>query len=638
MASGSTWRAQRTRPLGLALLAGTIFGGVGGGGGCSSPFDPSREGAEAELRRSIADSISRELREPAERAQTQETRRASRVQTLELKDTVLQELERKSGPGSYPPPGLPDLVPVGRVSETGVQFGSSLVGGEQQAVSVNLQRAVLTAVSNNLSVQFARLSPAIDEARLLAAQAAFDWLFFTNFTWNSIDAESVSTQQIPGLTPARTFDERQVMSTQVGLRKALTTGGSFTVQQSFDYSDNGVGGLVAVPDPAVSSDTIVQIDQPLLRGFGSDVALAQVRIAANSERDKIAQLKAQLLTTITDTETAYWDLVQAYGNLQISKRLLDRGIEVREVLRDRREFDTNPSQYSNAVAAVESRRGDVIRAENTVRSASDQLKNLLNDPELTIGSEILILPVDVPIDAPVRFSLLDSIQTGLANRPEVSRALLAIDDTSIRQRLADNARLPRLDLRAQIRLSGLAESADRALSQELEGELITYLVGLQFEQPVGNRAAEAGFRQRRLEKMQSVTVYRDVVQRIVLDVKNALRDVVTSYQLIEQNRAFRFAAAEDLRTTEVREKTLQALSPEFLDLKLRKQEALARAELQELGSLTAYNTSIARLAGAMGNALERNRIKFDVSETFDDNNPGLESATLPPTPVLPEPK
>ena len=606
--------------------------------GCASPLDPSALPAEAELRRSIADSVKRELREPATHPEPQETRRTNRTQTLELKDHVLKELEQTSGPMSYPPPGLPDLVPVGRVSETGVQFGSSLIGGEQQAVSVNMQRAVLTAVNNNLTVQFARLSPAVDEARLLAAQASFDWLFFTNFSWNVIDNESISTQQAIGVTPPRTFDERQVVSTQAGLRRSLTTGGVFTVQQSLDYSDNGTQGLVATPDPGYQSETIVQIDQPLLRGFGSDVALAQVRIAANSERDKVAQLKAQLITTVTDTEIAYWSLVQAYGTLQISKRLLDRGIEVREVLRDRREFDTNPSQYSNAVAAVESRRGDVIRAEKNVRASSDRLKNLVNDPELTIGSEVLILPVDRAIDAPVRFSLLDSIQTALANRPEVQRALLGIDDSSIRQRLADNARLPRLDLRAQVRFSALRDSTDSAFSKELEAELVSSIVGLQFEQPVGNRAAEAQYRQRRLEKMQSVTVYRDVVQRIVLDVKNALRDVSTGYQLIEQARAFRLAAAEDLRTTVVREKTLQALTPEFLDLKLRKQEAVSRAELQELSALTDYNSAMARLAGAMGNTLERNRIRFDVSATYDQNAIGLEPAHLPPSPPVDPPK
>ncbi len=606
--------------------------------GCASPLDQSGLPSEEELRRSIADTVKREVREPAARPEAQETRRSNRVPTLDLKDSVLKELEQASGPASYPPPGLPDLVPVGRVSATGVQFGSSLMGGEQQAVGVNIQRAVLTTVNNNLSVQFARLSPAVDGARMLVAQASFDWLFFTNFTWNTIDTESISTQQAIGIRPPRTFDERQVLNTQIGLRRTLTTGGVLTVQQSLDYSDNGTSGLVAVPDPAYQSETIVQLDQPLLRGFGSDVALAQVRIAANSERDKIAQLKAQLITTVTDTETSYWSLVQAYGALQISKRLLDRGIEVREVLRDRRDFDTNPSQYSNAVAAVESRRGDVIRAENAVRSASDRLKNLLNDPELTIGSEVLILPVDRPIDAPLVYSLLDSIQTALANRPEVQRALLGIDDSSIRQRLAENARLPRLDLRAQVKFSALQDSLDSAISKELEAQLVSSLVGLQFEQPVGNRAAEAGYRQRRLEKMQAVTVYRDVVQRIVLDVKNALRDIASGYQLIEQARAFRLAAAEDLRTTVVREKTLQALTPEFLDLKLRKQDIVARAELQELSALTNYNSAVARLAAAQGNTLERNRIRFDVAATYDENTLGLEPTRLSPSAPVDPPR
>lgn len=617
-------------PLALAALAGLALSVWG----CASPLDSKRAAADEELRRSIAQSSAREMHDASQQPGSQETTRTARVQTLELKPTIIKELEQMSGLDSYPPPGSPDLVPVGRVNETGVQMGSSLLGGKQQAVAVNLQRAILTAVNNNLSVQFARLTPAVDESRLVAAQAAFDWTFFTNFTWNAIDQQAIATSSAPGAVLSRLFDERQVVSTQVGLRQRLTTGGQFTVQQNLDYTDNTTNGTTALPDPAKATDLFVQLDQPLLRGFGSDVALAQVRLAENSERDKVAQLKAQLLTTITDTETAYWGLVQAYGNLQIAKRLLDRGIEVKEVLRDRREFDTNPSQYSNAVAAVESRRGDVIRLENTVRAASDRLKSLINDPELTVGSEVLVLPIDRAIDAPVRYSLIDSITTALANRPEVQRALLGIDDSSTRQRLADNARLPQLDLRAQVRFQALEDDTARAFSKEAEANLVSYLVGLQFEQPVGNRAAEAGYRQRRLEKLQAVTVYRDIVQRIVLDVKNALRDVVTGYQLIEQARAFRLAAAEDLRTTVVREKTLQALSPEFLDLKLRKQEALARAEQQELQALTDYNTAISRLASATGSSLERNRIKFDVGNALDQALPSLDQPTLPPQPTL----
>ncbi|MFT3684923.1 MAG: TolC family protein [Phycisphaerales bacterium] len=196
--------------------------------------------------------------------------------------------------------------------------------------------------------------------------------------------------------------------------------------------------------------------------------------------------------------------------------------------------------------------------------------------------------------------------------------MLAISDSAIRQQLADNARLPALDLRLQMRASEIGTSAsgtyDRLLS---DSNFVDYLVGLNFEQPIGNKAAEANYRGRFLETAQARTTYRDVVQRVLLDVKSGLRSVATTYQLIEQTRASRIAAAENLRTIEVEERTIQALTPEFLNLKLDRQQRLAAAEAAELASITEYNASIGRLYAAMGTALERNNIAFNVPRATD---------------------
>jgi outer membrane protein len=578
----------------VAGVAGVVgVAGVAGLGGCTSPLDARQGAGEQELRKSIISSARRELGEAERTRGGVETSRRPRIADLQLTPRVLDELEKTSGVNAYRDQPTP--------------LGESLLGLPQESVGVNLERVMATTVSNNLTVQFARLTPAIDEARLVVAQAAFDWSLFGSTQWNAIDEQRINSQAI---IPQPTFDERQVITASAGLRRRLTTGGTFTVQQSLEYQYNTTEGQNFFPNPANTADLTVQLDQPLLRNFGSDVALASVRLAENAERDQIQQLKTTLLDTLTQAETAYWNLVRAHGELKISQQLLDRGIKVRDVLKQRQEFDTNPSQYAASVAAVESRRGSVLQAENTLRSSSDQLKLLMNDEQLTIGSELLVLPVDVPTDAPVKFSLLDCITTALANRPEIQRAILAIDDASIRQVVADNARLPLLDLRAAIQFNALEDSPDEAISAQAEARLINYLVGLQFEQPLGNRGAEASARGRRLERMQTVIVYRDAVRRIIGELKSALRDVDTNYKLIEQRRAARVSAAEELRTLEVRERTLQALTPEFLDLKLRRQEALAGAEIQELTALTQYQVSLARLYSAMGTALERNRIDF----------------------------
>ncbi|HYD01760.1 MAG TPA: TolC family protein, partial [Phycisphaerales bacterium] len=417
--------------------------------------------------------------------------------------------------------------------------------------------------------------------------------------------------------PVFTRDEQR--SGTIGLRRRLETGGSFTIQNQISRLDNNSPGTFPNPDPAVQPSITVQLDQPLLRNFGTDANLSEVRQAVNAERDSIQQLKATLLQQVADAETAYWSLVRAAGELKISQRLLERGEEVRGTLSKRREKaeDVRASQFSDAVATVESRRADVIRAQNTLRQASDRLKQIMNDPDLNVGSEVLLLPADSPVGEPLTLTLQDVVTTALGNRPEVQRSLLAINDAAIRQQLADNARLPALDLRLQMRVSDIASNTSDSYERLVDGNFIDYLVGVSFEQPIGNRAAEANYRARFLESQQARITYRDVVQRILLDVKGGLRQVVTTYQLIEQTRASRIAAAENLRTLEVEERTIQALTPEFLDLKLRRQQALAGAEASELAAYTEYNSSIARLYAAMGTALERNSIVFHVPRATD---------------------
>jgi outer membrane protein len=256
----------------------------------------------------------------------------------------------------------------------------------------------------------------------------------------------------------------------------------------------------------------------------------------------------------------------------------------------------------------------VIAAQRVLRAASDQLKTLMNDPELPVGSEMLILPADGAIDAPIQFSLVDSVNTAIAQRPEVQRAIISIDNTSVRLNLADNARLPQLNFRAQSRLSGLAGRTDEAYDAMTEARFVDYQLALQFEQAIGNRAAEAGYTQRRLERQQSLTAYRNTVQGIVQEVKSSLRDVATNYVLIGQRRVARYAAAENVRTLDKEMNLTTGLTPNLLDLQLRRQQALASAEQQEVSALIDYNTALARLHSATGTALTRNRIQFLVPD------------------------
>lgn len=488
-----------------------------------------------------------------------------------------------------------------------------LQGNASPTVAVSLERIIRAAVQQNLRVQSARLDPAIREAQVVEAEARFDWVFFTGVDWANTDEPRV-VPVIGGVPVASRANVSQAIGYDTGVRRPLTTGGAFSVSQGMVHSENRTPGLTTAPDPANAAFIEVGLNQPLLRGFGSDATETEIRLARNAERSSIQSLKAQAMRTALDAESAYWELVRARRRLLIGERLLERGVQTRDVLKGRLDFDVRPAEYSDAVARVEGRRADVIRAQRAVRQSSDRLKVILNDPDLPVGSEILLLPIDEPVDQPIEFSLVDSLVSALDRRPEIERALLAIDDASIRQAFADNARLPLLDLAVRTRFGGLDDSPSGSYDQLTDGDFVNYIASLQFEQPIGNRAGEALSRARRLQRMQAVLDYKTAAQDASLRVKNALRDVVTNYQLIEQTRVARLAAAENLRTLLVEEETLRALTATFLDLKLRRQESLAIAELEEMRALIDYNIAVAELFDATGRSLERSGIRFDVQD------------------------
>jgi outer membrane protein TolC len=572
--------------LGLALTAGPI--------GCKSPMERA---SEQQLRDQLLASNRAYLQAVAEGPVIETSRTTS-----EFESRIPQErreyLESRSGPDAYR-----NIKP---------DLGPDLLGKmDAESVQMTLQRAIQFAVEHNLEVQQARIVPGISEAQLVAAEAAFDPVFFANFDWQYLDTPR--PQITPGLSAAFGSNQSETTKLETGIRKPLPSGAEIRAVTTFNrnYANPSFFG-----SPGNSQFTyddaniLLGITQPLLRNFGSDITRSNISLARNARGQSVQDLRKALLTAAADTEEAYWNLVFSRQRLLIQMRLLGLTVDDYEKLHAREQHDVSGVRLTEAASFVEIRRGEVIRARQEVRQASDALKRLINSPDLPLAGETMITPSDVPADLPIKYSLLDAVTTALRQRPELQRAILEIDDASIRMQVADNARLPVLNLSGAIRYNGVGNSIPHAYETVTDGNFIDYLVGAQFEMPLGNRAAEAGFTQRKLERQAITMNYQRAAQDVLLDVKNALRQLNTAYELIGTSRAARLSASDNLRAIEAQEEGA-ALTPEFLlDLKLTTQQRVADTETQEYKALTDYNTAVAKLYQAMGTLLQRNNINF----------------------------
>lgn len=578
--------------LGLPTLAGSC-----------TPSSPLADKAERDLRRIVLDAAAREISEAERTGKPRTLTRDEQVSSLGLTPQVLQELDAMAGPRAY----------AGKTPP----LGANLLGGPSRTVVVNLERCVRTAVEHNIAIQFARISPAINESKVVAAEAAFDWTFFSSLSAQKTDSPRTQVGFSGSAPSGPTSTNQEALSSTIGVRRTLVGGGRFTIQQELGYTDDSSAGQAIRPNPANSLAYTVQYDQPLLRGLGSEVTQAEIRLARNAERNSIETLRRDVMRIVADTEKAYWQLASAQYDVSVLQHLLERGEKTLNILKVRSIQDANQAQIGDATARVARRRADLTRAQTNLKAASDRLKVLMNDPDLPVGTEAIIMPADNAIDEPVTFSLADSIRQAMLHRPEVTQAIIGIDDASIRRIVADNARLPDLNLRLQTRLSALNNDVGGAYGDAFDANFIDYVAGLSFEAPIGNKRPEAEFRQRTLERMQTVLAYRNTVQQVVQDVKTSLDRVALNYILIEQTRASRYAASEALRILELENAVTRGITPERLDLELNRQESLGQAEREEFQARLDYNVAITDLFAAMGTLLERNRIRF-VVPTIDE--------------------
>ena len=536
----------------------------------------------------------------------------------------LQEDERRAtGPGvARPDRPLPTTLevefPLSRDPAATQQAnkippatGPTIGATGERVVRMSLREMVQRGVANSLDVKVASYTPAIEQTRVTEAEARFDPTFFTNIQYSQENVLGPSATNINAQTDITTF---RTYSAQVGVRQDLESGGRVEVRYEPAHTErapndtSAFGGGIS-PNPFWTSELTLQVTQPLLRDFGSDVNRARIVINRNNQRIGLLDYREQLEKNVSDTERTYWQLVQAMRDVQIADSLLRRTIDTGRIIWERRGTDVGRQQLSQANSSIETRRTILIRARARVRDLSDQLKRLINDPEFPVSSNILILPADETLQEEVQFNEEDQINTAMENRHELGQQQLRVDNAGVAADVAKNNLLPQLNMVGSLGFQGLGESYTDSVDEQWDFNAIDYTIGLQLEIPIGNRAARAIWKRAQLQRLQAIDQYRALIDEVSLNVRVALRQVQTTWDEIYGSRRAKLAAADALSAIQDREAADAAgLTPEFVNRKLDLQAELAQNESREAEAMSNYMIAISDLERAKGTLLRYNNI------------------------------
>ncbi len=474
----------------------------------------------------------------------------------------------------------------------------------------NVDGLLQLTLENSAQLQVYSEVPLIRETAIIEADAAFDWNAFVDSLWED-KSDPVGSTLTTGNAADRFNDHH--LTAAAGVRRRVETGADLEIAQRIGHQDNNSSFFV--PPNQGTSRLSVRFTQPLMRGRGvvyntSLIVLAE--IDTNAARD---EFRRQLESHLLEVTRAYWGLYLERGTLAQRVKLFTKTRAILRQLERRQHIDAQRTQLISARAAYDERRSELVRAQAAVKNAETRLRTLINADSLGQASYVELIPTEKPTHEYFAIELTDAMQTAIQNRPEVAQAIQELRAASVRLDMARHEMMPVLNAVTEVYVAGLEGRSDvgDAWVQQFSDGAPSYTAGLQFNVPLGRRAASARLGRRRIELRQLEAQYRKVLESIRSEVEIAVREVNTSFEEMLTKQQAMQAATLEAQNIDARWRRLGRAegSPALvLESLLRAQERVTNTEFSFLSSQLTYNLALMNLKRVMGVLLQMEQVSM----------------------------
>ncbi len=559
-------------------------------------------------------------------------------------------------------------------------------------LQLSLQETVELALENSMDIVVQRYNPWFADAGILKAKAGGFGGVTTGAVFGGSSSNTPLLNYDPVVTTTLTIDDRNVpvnnpltSGTGTGLsslaRLTLHTS-TFNTQYAqgfqtgttfftlFDNTRSSSTSAANLFNPSVQSSIFVGFQQQLLNGFGR-VNTRNIRIAKNNRKIADWAFTQQAITTVTNTITAYWELVFARENVKVQQQAVTVAEKLYNDNKKQLEIGTMaPLDVTRAESELATDRQNLIVAQTVQLQDQQVLKNAISKNPLAPNFvNVEIVPTDLPsrpeaIEAP---TFEEAVKEAFGKRPELQEEALNLLNGEIDIRATRNALLPTATLSAQYGSVGLAGNQPirgpattissgvpivdgagnlipnefvgtqtapitgvakagfgDALSSAFHNNFPDYQVSLNVQIPLRNRSAQA-------DNQRAILTQRQLEAQLQLLKNAALLDVRNTYIALTQDRSQVDAAS---KARELQQQTFDAeqkkyqLGASTVYLVIQTQRDLINAQGTELRALSNLAEAKANYERAVGRTLEVNRVTIADAKTGEAERGTLIPGTL----------
>jgi outer membrane protein len=480
-----------------------------------------------------------------------------------------------------------------------------------EVLSLNLQDAIRMALGKNFQIRAERFTPQIARAKQLSASGKFDPIAEVSVTHeeNTQELRTLNSELItPTAGPGG--DSPVLFARTTGLKVDTSIAGLSSWGLTYDISGSTTKNTDSrLPIDKYNSFLGINVVQPLLKNFGTDVNLAQLRIARANRAISEWTLRDRIIRVVTDTVDTYCELYFTKENLGVEERSRELAAQLLADNLKRAEIGVmSPLDVMQARSDLASREERVLVATRNMLDNENFLKQLVTDEVFRVLEthiEIAALPdlpnvkADPEKDFPLAFQM----------RPDYRQALLDLQKRQINVVFSRNQTLPRLDLVASFGVNGidtsLAESFQRVSGQANNN--YSWTTGVVGSLPIPNREARGQLEANKFEVAKGLVELKRLEQLILIEADNAAGQIETTRKRIEATAAALDYARKTLEAAQARLASGTTTTFEVLQF----QRDLATAEISQIRARADHIRAIAEYARVTGLTLARNGISIE---------------------------
>lgn len=465
-----------------------------------------------------------------------------------------------------------------------------------------LEDAIALAVKKNFDLQVQAYAVENSRDAIAIQEAAFDPTINSTFRRNVTQAAS-TTSRLDGTASTGPRSDSTTLSFGTTLPRITATNGVVSLNTNISRSaTNSVNSLV---NPSFGHGISANLNQPLLNGAGRQAATAALQRSKLGLNIATITYKSRVLSLISDTENAYYNLVAARETLRIRQMTSASSQKLFDENQARRSTGvaTDLDVLSAEVGVANARRG-IILAEQSVADAEDRLLNLINVPNF----DVRVGPVSFNEYRDGKPNFAASYKRAREFYPDSLSIEESIKQLQIDLETARRNKLPTLDLTAALGYTARTtnEGYGQAIGNLPNDHGNNWSLGLAYSTPWGRHADKARYRTAQSSLASRKVQLEQLEQSLLVNVR-------TSVRAVESNLAAVEIAA---KATELAQRQYEQQKARFdaglstSRLVLLAQDDLENNRFQELNARVALRRAAAELSRLEGTSLARFRVQL----------------------------